>query len=84
MAFKGDSFAVRYGCAVISIALAIAVRLLLDPLLGTEFPFATLFVAILFTAWFAGFGPALVVVVIGAIFSDYFLLDPRGSLALHG
>jgi PAS domain-containing protein len=73
-----------YSCAVATVALATALRLLLDPLLGSGYPFATLFIAILATAWFGGFGAALAAVVLGGFAADYFLLAPRGSFSLGG
>jgi PAS domain S-box-containing protein len=78
------SFLFRYGCAVVSIALATWVRLLLDPALGIQFPFATIFFAVLATAWYGGFRPALAAVVLGAVSASYFLIPPRGSLAVEG
>ena len=81
---NGSASFLRYGGAVVSIALAIGVRLLLDPALGDQFPFATLLFAVLLTAWFGGFGPALVAIGIGVIASTYFLLTPRGSFAPEG
>jgi PAS domain S-box-containing protein len=74
----------RYACAVVSTALAIWVRLLLDPVLGDQFPFAVLFFAVLLTAWYGGTAPALVSLMLGAISADYFLLPPRASFQLHG
>ncbi len=74
----------RYGCAVASVGVAVAIRLLLDPLFGDQFPFATIFLAVLFTAWCGGFRPALAAVVLGAVASDFFLLQPRGSLLFGG
>ncbi len=53
------SWMLRYGCAVVSIALATWVRLLLDPVLGNDLPFATLLFAVLLTAWYGGVRPAL-------------------------
>jgi len=76
------TLALRYGCSAVSIALATWGRLLLDPVLGNHFPYATLFFAVLFTAWYGGFGPALAAVALGALIADYFLLPPRGSFAL--
>ncbi len=74
------SFMLRYACAVFSIALATWLRILLDPVLGVEFPFPTLLLAILVTAWFGGRRPALAAVVLGVFSADYFLIAPRGSL----
>src|SRR5262245_1153732 len=75
---------VRYGLAVASIVLAVGVRMLLDPLLGDAFPFATLLLAILVTAWFGGLSPALVATVLGAGLSMWFLLPPRNGFAVEG
>jgi two-component system cell cycle sensor histidine kinase/response regulator CckA len=74
----------RYGCAAASIALAIGIRLLLDPVLGLEIPFPTILFAVLVSAWYGGFRPALLAVVLGALGADYFLLAPRGSFHLAG
>jgi two-component system, cell cycle sensor histidine kinase and response regulator CckA len=78
------STVLRYGCAFASVSLAIGARLLLDPVLGEQFPFATVLFAVLVTAWYGGFRPALVAVVLGALASDFFLLAPRGSIQLAG
>ncbi len=77
------SLVLRYGLAAVSIALAVCARLLLDPLLGIQFPFATVFFAVLLTAWYGGFGPALVAVVFGGLCADYFLIPPRGSFGSY-
>ena len=68
----------RYAGAVLAVAHATAVRLALNPLLGDQFPFATLFLAVLVSAWFGGREPALVATVLGAA-SAAFLLLPAVS-----
>jgi hypothetical protein len=68
----------RFGCAVICITLAVWIRLLLNPVLGIQFPFATLFLAILITAWYGGFRPALLAVILGVL-AAHFLLPPYGA-----
>jgi PAS domain S-box-containing protein len=72
----------RYGCAVVSMALATWVRLLLDPWLGEGSIFSILLFAVLLTAWYAGFRPALAAAILGFFFADYFLLPPRGSFVV--
>lgn len=74
----------RYGLAVVSVALAIRVRLWLDALVGFQFPFSTLYFAILLTAWYGGFRPALSALVFGALAGNYFLLHQRGSFDFQG
>jgi PAS domain S-box-containing protein len=84
MRFETSSHTVRYGCAVIAVALATGARLLLVPALGTQYLFAPFFLAILIAAWIGGFGPALVSLVIGALAALYLFLPPRGSFAIQG
>jgi PAS domain S-box-containing protein len=74
----------RYAVAVLSIALATGLRLLLDPLLGSAFPFATLFLAVLVAAWYGGFGPAVAATVLGAVASVWLLLTPHDRPAVSG
>lgn len=74
----------RYGCAVVCVALGTWVRLLLDPLLGDRDAFPTLLFAILVTAWYGGVGPALVAVVLAVFSVDWFLIPPRHSLGFKG
>jgi PAS domain S-box-containing protein len=75
---------VRYGGALASITLAIWLRRLLAPVLGPQFPFATIFLAVLVSAWIGGLRPALVALVLGAFGSSLFLMGPRSSHALGG
>ena len=72
------SLTLRYGCAVVSIALATWGRFLLDPILGNQFPYATLFFAVMLTSAYGGTGPAIAAVLLGAFSSTYFLLTPHG------
>src|SRR3954467_11374142 len=70
--------ALRYGIAPISVALAAAVRLALDPLLGDRLPFLAFIVAIGVTSWYGGLGPSLLAVALSWLAADHFLLQPRG------
>ena len=73
-----------YCMTVVSVAVAMWVRLLMVPAIGYQFPFATLFFAILLTSWYGGIRPALLAAALGGLSADYFLLSPRGSFAVHG
>lgn len=84
MSTSGVSAVLRYGCAVGLVAVAVAVRLLLNPMLGSEFPFATVFLAIIVTAWYGGLRPALLSAVLGGLASVFFLMPPRGHLSFEG
>jgi len=77
---KGDLLR-RYAVAVVAVVLAILVRLSLDPLLNSRFPFATLFFAVLFSAWYGGLGPALFATAIGGLGGAWYLLPPRRAFA---
>lgn len=69
----------RYSAAIASVVASTILRVILDPVLGIRFPFATIFFAVLFSAWFGGFGPALLASVLGGFASAWYLLPPRGT-----
>jgi PAS domain S-box-containing protein len=73
-----------YAAGAVLVAACVAIRLLLDPVLGVRFPFATVFFAVLAAAWYGGFGPALFATFVGAVASVWFLLPPRHSWLLNG
>src|ERR1035441_38272 len=77
-------FMLRYGLAVVSIAFAIWVRVLLFPVLGERSHYSTLFFAVLLTAWYGGFRPALIAVLLGVFSANYFIVPPRGAFGLSG
>ena len=56
---RNPSALAQFGLALAAIAGAILLRQLLAPWLGTTFPLATMFTAIAFVVWKAGWGPAL-------------------------
>ncbi len=71
----------RYGMAVLAAAGAVVVRLLLDPLLGNSLPLLLACLAVVVTAWYGGFGPSLVALLLGLLSAAYFFLPPRHDLA---
>src|SRR5688500_19912419 len=74
---KASSWILRYGAALIAVALATALRLLLNPVLGSRLPFTTYFVAAILVAVYRGLGPALLTVALGAALGTY-LFFPDG------
>lgn len=70
----------RYGFAVAATAIALVVRLLLDPAFGTKHAFTTFVVATILVTWYSGFGPSLATAVAGCFLAAYFFLEPRESL----
>src|SRR5262245_37704840 len=71
-----------YGGALVLTALAVVLRWLLDPLLGDHFPLITLFAVVVLVAWYAGRGPALLALLVGAVAGDYFFFHPRYSFTI--
>jgi PAS domain S-box-containing protein len=71
-----------YAIAVLSVAVAIAADVVFDRLTGAD-PSAPLFLcAIMFVAWAAGTGPALLATLLTAVAFDYLFLTPAGSFVL--
>ena len=69
----------RYGVAVLAVALAFALKLLIEPLIIQDTPFLLVFAAIMFSAWYGGLGPGLLATVLAALITDYFFLYPVGT-----
>ncbi|MFY9570457.1 MAG: PAS domain S-box protein, partial [Blastocatellia bacterium] len=73
---RQSSEILRYGGAVVTVVLATVLRMLLNGPLGTRLPFTTYFVAAILVATYAGLGPALVTVGLGAVLGAYLFLQP--------
>ena len=65
MALSRSSNLTRYGIALLAVVVAIMLRGLVTPWLGTTFPLATMFPAVAFVVWAAGWGPALLTAFVG-------------------
>jgi len=70
------SLLLRYGVALASAALAIAMRGLFTPVWGNELPFLTLFPAVLLSAWYGGLGPGIMTTILCATAARYLWLGP--------
>jgi len=73
---------VRYGVAAVSVAAALGVRWLLDPILEVYAPYLPFTLAVMVAGRFGGRGPALAATAGSVLCSWYFLLEPRYSLVL--
>jgi signal transduction histidine kinase len=71
----------RYGIAVMSVAAALGLRLLLEPIIVQETPFRLIVGAVVVSAWYGGLGPGLLATVVGGLITDYFFLPPINSLS---
>jgi PAS domain S-box-containing protein len=76
------SFLMRYGAAIVSAAVGVALRSLLMIPVGDKVPFITLFPAVAFSAMFGGFGAGLVTTLLGALAINFFIMTPRNAFAL--
>lgn len=82
VAIVGASAWARYGIAVGAAAVAVLVRLALDPVWGLRLPYITLFPAIMLSAWFGGLWPGLVTTVLCATAAEYFWMEPARSWSI--
>jgi len=72
----------RYGSAIAAIALATGARLLLKDVLVRDVPFGFFYIAVFFVAWYGGFGPAMLALVLGILSAAHFFIPPDDSLAI--
>ena len=72
-----------YLVAVGATAAAVLLRWLMDPWLGDNLPFVTLFGAVAAAVWFGGYRPAIVATALGFLGCDYLFIEPRGTVAIH-
>src|SRR5262245_27145963 len=70
----------RYGVAVLSVAIAAALRLALDPILGDVAPFILFYLPVILTAWYGGLGPGLLATALSLLLGDYLFIAPRYSI----
>jgi signal transduction histidine kinase len=71
-----------YFFAVLGLVAATLVRMSLDPILGDRQAFMTYMAALIATAWLAGVGPSLFVLVCSVPLATYFFMEPRHNLAV--
>ena len=67
----------HYGFAILTVAIALVVRLLLNPLIKQESPFLLFFAAVLWSAWYGGIRAGVLATTASALVSDYFFLYPK-------
>lgn len=71
----------RYALAILAAAVALILRYLLTPYLGEGNLYHTIWVAVVFAAWYCGLGPSIVTAAIGMLGVNYWII-PRHSLLL--
>ena len=78
---KGSRFA-RYGVAIGAAAAATVVRLSLDPVWASRFPFILFFPAVMLSSWFGGLWPGVVTTALATVATEYYWIEPRHSWAM--
>src|ERR1700730_17332469 len=72
----------RYAIAVLSVAIAIVVAGLLTVFLHTEPIASSMISAVMFAAWFGGFGPGLLAIALALLAFHYYVVPPVNSFTL--
>ena len=67
---------VRYGAAVVVTAGALALKLLLVPLVTRDEPVLLFFAAVIVSAVLGGLGPGLFAIALSTLFDAYFFMQP--------
>ena len=73
----------RYAIASAAAVVALLLRHLFVPLLGTNNPYHTVWLAVVFSAWYCGLGPAVVTALLSVVGVWYWFLPPFGAFALE-
>jgi signal transduction histidine kinase len=72
----------QYLAAVLSAAVALALRGLLDQFVSDAHPYTTLYIATAFSVWYAGLWPSLVTSAVGWFGAKLFVIAPFHSLRI--
>lgn len=79
------SWLARYGGAVLAVVAITLVRAALSPLMGPEaMPFTLYFCAVAFAAWFGGFRPAVLSIVLSLAAGGWFFAAPTRTVLVGG
>ena len=73
----------RYALAVLVALIALLLRQILSPWLGTDNAYHTLWGAVVFSAWYCGVGPSVVTTLLGLAGVWYWFLPPSQSFMLQ-
>jgi PAS domain S-box-containing protein len=71
----------RYAKAILASLAALYLRYLLVPLLGEANPYHTVWLAVVFSAWYSGLGPSIASTLISTLGVWYWFLPPAHSFA---
>jgi len=72
----------RHLLAVLAACAAVLLRFALQPLLGSENPYHTVWLGVVFCAWFCGLGPSILATAIMVVGVWYWFIPTYGSLTI--
>ncbi len=73
-----------YAAAVLTVALATALRFLLDPLLDDHLSFSFFYMAVSVAGWMGGVWPASLAAISSILVGNYCFTEPASSFAISG
>lgn len=73
----------RYFLAGLAAVVALLLRRMFAPLLGTTNPYFTVWAALVFSAWYCGVGPSVVATIVSSVGVWYLFLPPEHSFRLE-
>lgn len=75
----------RYGAAILAVGAITLIRAALSPVMGSfAMPFTLYFCAVAFAAWFGGFRPAVLAILLSLVAGSWFFAAPTRSLLVSG
>jgi signal transduction histidine kinase len=78
---KNYQATIYYGLAVLAASAALLSRAVLGPEFGSHYPYHTVWLAVIFVAWYCGPGPSILAVGIEALGIWYWFLPPYHSIS---
>ena len=73
----------RYSIALLVVAAALVIRSVLNPYLGENHPYITLYPAVVFGAWYCGLWESIAASVLGMLVVNYYWIPPVHSLRIQ-
>jgi PAS domain S-box-containing protein len=73
-----------YGVGLAAVALGLALRWALDPWLGAELPYITIFGSVAAAIWLGGTGPGIVAAVLAYVGATWWFVEPVQAIDLGG
>src|SRR5206468_4700086 len=82
MSISNRRIGIRYGLAIVSVAVVALLRWSLQPALADAAPFILFVLPIVLAGWYGGIGPALLATLLGTLTGAY-LFVPAGRANHH-